>query len=288
MVPWNMLPADLQKAVLAMVILYGGTRVCAPGPMVCDPAPPPTHTTTPMPTGPPMIFDPLPPPTRAATPSPSMTPMICDVAPRPPSAPPTVTRGPASQHYQVRNVQTRSDPSVSGAIVRGVVRDEQGRPIQGVPIIAQGQSAYRAVTDSAGAYTVSIGEPGNYRIMVESAQEFALPLQLKLHDVVTVEWVQVKDISGRPLPLAEIRTVEIIWNDGWDFAAETPWPEARLRWSASGGQLVEAMGGDGVTWLPPTEPGRYLLQVVADWGYAGLAVDAITLVVESDGSAVLS
>ena len=288
MVPWNMLPADLQKAVLAMVILYGGARVCSVGPMVCDPAPPPTHATTPTPIRTPMICDPLPPPTRAATPSPSITPMICDVAPRPPSAPPTVTRGPASQHYQVRNVRTSSDQSVPGAIVRGVVRDEQGRPIPGVPIVAQGQSAYRAVTDNAGEYAVSIGEPGTYRIMVEGAQEFALPLQLRLHDVVTVEWFQVKDTSGRLLPLAEIRTVEIIWNDGWDFAAETPWPEARLRWSVSGGQLVDAIGGDGITWLPPTEPGRYLLQVVADWGYAGLAVDAITLIVEPDGSAVLS
>jgi len=309
MVPWNMLSKDLQKTWLAMIILYGSARVCSgPGPMVCDPQPPPTLTVrptsfaTPMicdPTAPPstrsatsvplktpMICDPVPPPTQTVTPTLVKTPMICDPPPRPSSPPPTVTRGPTSQHYQVRNVQTTSDQSVPGAIVKGVVRDEQNRPIQGVPLIAQGQVAYRAVTNNAGEYVVSIGEPGNYRIMVEGVQDFALPLQLKLHDVVTVEWVQVKDTSGNPLPLAEIRTVEIVWNDGWDFAAETPWPEARLHWSASGGQLFETE--DGITWQPPTEPGRYLLEVVADWGYAGLAVDALTLIIEPDGSAVLS
>jgi hypothetical protein len=42
--------------------------------------------------------------------------------------------------------------------------------------------------------------------------------------------------------------------------------------------------GERVTWQPPTEPGRYLLQVVADWGQAGLAVDALTLVVHDNGS----
>ena len=287
MVPWNMLSKDLQKTLLAMVILYGSTRVCSgPGPMVCDPQPPPTLTIRPTSFQTPMICDPMPPPTQTPTPTPSKTPMLCDPPPRPSSPPPTVTRGPASQHYQVRNVQTSSDQSVPGALVKGIVRNEQGRPVQGVPIVAQGQAAYRAVTNNAGEYTVSIGAPGDYRIMVEGAPEFALPLQLQLHDVVSVEWMQVQDKGSLPLPLAEIRTVEIVWNDGWDFAAETPWPEARLRWSASGGQLFETE--DGITWQPPTEPGRYLLQVVADWGYAGLAVDAITLVVEPDGSAVLS
>jgi len=275
----------MQNALLAMVILYGGSRLCSGvGPMVCDPAPPPTQATTPTPIRTPMICDPLPPPTQVATSTPAKTPMICDPPPRPSSPPPTVTRGQASQHYQVRNVQTASDQSVSGAIVKGVVRDEQGRPIQGVPIVVQGQAAYRAVTNAAGEYTVRLSGPGNYRILVEGAQDFALPLQLKLHDVVAVEWVQVKDQSS--LPLAEIRTVEIVWDDGWDFGVETPWPEARMRWSVSGGQLVDT--DVGVTWLPPTEPGRYLLQVVADWEHDGLAVDALTLIIGPDGRAVLS
>ena len=57
MVPWNMLPKDLQKAILAMV-LYGGTLACS-GPMVCDPAPPPSMIAPTAPTRTPMICDPL-------------------------------------------------------------------------------------------------------------------------------------------------------------------------------------------------------------------------------------
>lgn len=88
-----------------------------------------------------------------------------------------------------------------------------------------------------------------------------------------------------PLPLAEIRTVDIIGEEGASglaFTAETPWPGAHYRWSVSGGSLVEESGC--VVWRPPVEPGRYLLQVVADWGRTGLAVDAAVLVVEDDGS----
>jgi hypothetical protein len=81
--------------------------------------------------------------------------------------------------------------------------------------------------------------------------------------------------------LAEIRAVDIVWQAGLSFAAETPWPDARCRWSVSGGTLVEAAGS--VTWQPPAEPGRYLLQVVADWGRTGLAVDAVVLIVEKNG-----
>jgi len=88
--------------------------------------------------------------------------------------------------------------------------------------------------------------------------------------------------SSDPLPLAEIRRVEIVWRTGLTFAAETPWPGARWQWSASGGTLSER--GDRVTWQPPAAPGRYLLQVVADWGRTGLAVDAVVLAVAEDGS----
>ena len=87
------------------------------------------------------------------------------------------------------------------------------------------------------------------------------------------------------LPLAEIRAVDIVWEDGLTFGAETPWPGAHYRWSTSGGTLSES--GGGVVWQPPAEPGRYLLQVVADWGQAGLAVDALVLVVEEDGSVMI-
>ena len=103
-----------------------------------------------------------------------------------------------------------------------------------------------------------------------------------------IEGAQVARRLSAPLPLAEIRTVSIYWDDsashsGDDlvFEAGSPWPEARYRWTTSGGLLDG--DGDRVTWLPPAEPGRYLLQVVADWGAMGLAVDALVLVVDQDG-----
>jgi hypothetical protein len=95
------------------------------------------------------------------------------------------------------------------------------------------------------------------------------------------------------LPLAEIRTVSIYWDDsaagpedGLVFEAGSPWEGARYRWSASGGILDD--GGNTVTWQPPDRAGRYLLQVVADWGADGLAVDALVLVVGEDGSVTVA
>ena len=186
MAPWNKLPKDLQKAILATIILYGGASVsCRLGPVICDPPPPPSVT--------PMICDPPPPPmTPTPTAKPTVTPMICDPAP-PPSITPMICDPPP--------------PPPSG----------------------------------------------------KSGPE-----------------------SQDRLPLAEIRTVDIVWEDGLTFGAETPWPGARYRWSVSAGTL--AGSGEGVIWQPPAEPGRYLLQVVADWGQAGLAVDALVLAVEEDGS----
>ena len=83
------------------------------------------------------------------------------------------------------------------------------------------------------------------------------------------------------LPLAEIRTVTIVPGRNLSFRAETPWPGAQWRWSVSGGALQGR--GARVTWQPPVEPGRYLLQVAADWGATGLAVDARVLEVGLDG-----
>ncbi len=94
-----------------------------------------------------------------------------------------------------------------------------------------------------------------------------------------------RDVTSPALPLAEIRMVEIVWAGGLAFTAETPWPEANYRWSASGGELVEQ--GARVAWQPPADPGRYLLQVVADWGPMGVAVDSIVLAVYEDGSVML-
>ena len=99
------------------------------------------------------------------------------------------------------------------------------------------------------------------------------------------ERTQAQTESWDPLPLAEVRAVDIAWQEGLVFAAETDWPGARYEWTVSGGTLKEMEGR--VQWQPPAQPGRYLLQVVADWGRTGLAVDALVLAVEEDGSVVL-
>ena len=81
MVPWQKLPDDLQKAVLALVVLSGSGAVASCRPMVCDPAPPPRMTPTP-----------------TMTPTSSVTPMICDPAP-----PPTITRHPNHHAHDLRS-----------------------------------------------------------------------------------------------------------------------------------------------------------------------------------------
>jgi hypothetical protein len=108
-----------------------------------------------------------------------------------------------------------------------------------------------------------------------------------------IEGAQTAGGSTVSLPLAEIRTVSIYWDDstadskdGLVFEAGSPWPGARYRWSASGGTLDD--DGKQVTWQPPDRKGRYLLQVVADWDAAGLAVDALVLVVGEDGSVTVA
>jgi hypothetical protein len=66
------------------------------------------------------------------------------------------------------------------------------------------------------------------------------------------------------------------------LTASSPWPGARYQWSASGGELVGRR--EEMVWRAPSQPGRYLVQVAADWGRRGIAVDAIVLIVESDGT----
>jgi hypothetical protein len=284
MVPWNKLPKDLQKAILAMIVMGGGTIACGRvGPMVCDPPPPPTTTSLPtgMPLKTPMICDPLPPPTRLATSTPIMTPMICDVPPRP-AVTSTAVR---QRHFQAHKFELSSDPTLTGAEARGTVVDPRGQPLAGLKVMAQDPNSdlrYAAVTDANGAFMLLIPKLGDYLLMVEGDHTNGVRLNLKLHDLVIMEWVEIASQSQLLLPLAEIRTVDITWDDGLTFGAETLWADARYRWSASGGTLVE--DGECVTWQPPAEPGRYLLQVVADWGQTGLAVDALTLTVEEDGS----
>ena len=148
-------------------------------------------------------------------------------------------------------------------------------------------------TSDSGAYSLRVTAPGAYRMFVGVDQSHSVPLDLKLHDLALVEWAGITPSSQAPLPLAEIRTVKIALAaagsasaQGLDFAAASPWPGADYKWTVSGGTL--AASGPRVHWQPPAEPGRYLLQVVADWDYAGLAVDAVVLTITADGRVSVS
>jgi hypothetical protein len=249
--------------------------------MICDPPPPsmtPGQNVEPTPTL--MMRDPPPPP--------SGTPMICDPAP----PPPLVTLAPG-QHFTVRTVQIVPDEGLAGVAIRGTITDQDGQPLGGLTITLEHDgSQVEVASDQMGAFAYVAPEAGIYLIAVQGDETSPLRLELKPQDVATIEWVETWEGSQVPLPLAEIRTVDIVWQDivpgdsGLTFAADTPWPGARYRWSASGGTLNEP--GEGVVWQAPPEPGRYLLQVVADWGRAGLAVDSLVLIVEDDGSVTLS
>jgi len=171
-----------------------------------------------------------------------------------------------------------------GVGIRGTIVDQQGQPLGGLPIIVEheGESQFFS-SDGFGTFSAGFPQAGIYTVFIEGDETSRLTLDLKRHDVARVEWVETRPESQAPLPLAEVRVVDIVWQDGLTFSAETPWPGARYRWSASGGTLIEEEGN--VIWQPPVEPGRYLLQVVADWGRMGLAVDALALVVgDDDGS----
>ncbi len=99
---WDRLPEDVQKALLIMVVATGGASIgCQAGPMVCDPAPPPSTT--------PMVFDPPPPPS---------------VTPGPPPIP-TITIAPG-QHFNGRIVQTLPDASMALATIQGSIIDQDG------------------------------------------------------------------------------------------------------------------------------------------------------------------
>ncbi len=297
MVPWNKVPRDVQKTVLALLVLSGvSTTASCCGPIVCDPAPPPR-------TASPIICDPPPPP-RSGSPSP----IICDPPPTPRTAAPTRTPGPiicdpqpapsvtrtpgtnntpaAVRRFRLRSLQMTSDSTLDGAAVRGSVYDQQNQPLGDVPITVKTQGTIIDVrTARNGSFFVRVPNPGSYQLIVGGDQTSALPLELKPHDVANVEW-EVMSTSALPLPLAEIRTVDIVWGDGLTFRVDTAWSGARCRWSVSGGTLMEE--ADDVTWEPPTEPGRYLLQLFADWGYEGLAVDSLVLTVRADGSILVS
>jgi len=320
MVPWQKLPDDLQKAVLALVVLSGSGAVASCRPMVCDPAPPPRMTPTPTMTPgasvTPMICDPAPPPTITRTPTmtpastltpmicdpppppsgkPSMTPMLCDPPPQPDLSPrPELTAVAALPGFEASGVQVIPGRVQEWIEVRGTVRDHLGNPVpQAIITLMASGFEITSNTNDSGVYSLHISAPGAYRMFIGVDRSHSVPLDLKLHDLATVDWVAVSAESRAPLPLAEIRTVKIAQiaagaaaSSGLAFAAASPWPDADYRWRVSGGTLTGA--GPRVRWQSPTDPGRYLLQVVADWDYAGLAVDAVVLTVTADGRVTVS
>ena len=175
-----------------------------------------------------------------------------------------------------------TDSTLSGAAVRGIIYDRQSRPYGGVKVTVQSAGArVDTVTAADGSFLIQVASPGSYQLLVGADSSSAVPLELKPFDVATVELKEIEPQSAAPLPLAEIRVVDIVWGDDLTFKAETAWADARYRWSVTGGSLIESEGS--VTWQPPAESGRYLLQLVADWGASGLAVDSLELAVSAEG-----
>ena len=289
MTPHGKLSRKLRRTILGMVVVYGSTTAAACcRPIVCDPAPPPSLARRPTATGTPMICDPPPPPALTRQPTGARTPMICDPAPPPRGTSvgrPTATGEAATLRFRANTVRVMTDASLEDAVVQGRVRDRQGQPVPNLRISAQmGAAEVSTATDTNGAYLLRLSQPGSYLLMVEGDRNHGLTLDLKRNDVATIDWEETDRQSQ--LPLAEIRSVAIVWDEGLTCHAESPWPGARYRWSATGGSLKES--GGRVTWEPPAEPGRYLVQVVADWGATGLAVDAQTVVVDGDGTITIS
>lgn len=300
MISWNRLPHELQRAILSIVLMSGAAAVegCRV-PIVCDPAPPP-KTSLPTAGLTPIVCDPAPPPSISPRPSstaaasktpvspssspartatlPPKPPIICDPAP-PPSA-----RAPISGQFQ--SLQIAADEGISGARVKGRVVGEDGTPRAGIRVELQSDgSTFSVNTDSDGTFAINC-PPGAYRLVIAQDSAHSVQFSLKEHDVADVAWTLASATPGAMLPLAEIRTVDIVWNDDLTFTVETPWPGATYRWMATGGELAEEEGA--MRWLAPDLPGRYLVQLIADWGCEGLAVDAITLTVCPDGTVVVS
>jgi hypothetical protein len=249
-------------------------------PMICDPPPPPLRTRRAATPTAPVVCDPAPPP--------SQTPMICDP---PPPPPPEETAGPRAtlapgQHFSATVSLRVVNPALPGGAVVGKMVGPDGLAVSSLPLVLRcGTVEEHVLSDAAGAYALPVPGPGVCRLAVEGDEANALALTLQDREVVVVDWVERWTQAAAPLPLAEIRAVHIVLLEGFTFAAETQWPGARYRWMASGGTL--AVDGERATWQPPTEPGRCLLQVAADWGRAGLAVSAIGLEVDEDGGVTI-
>lgn len=298
MIPWNRLPRDVQRTILGLVLLSGTISLdgCKPPPPTYDPPPPPSTTRGPSPTPitptpaasasatpaastPPVIYDPAPPP-RTATPV-IKPPIIFDPAPPPRTATLGSPSPVATIDGRLDRMRTSADPSISGARVRGQVTGSDGRPRQGITVeLRSANSTVSAISASDGTFTVDC-VPGSYMFVAAGDKEHAVKLDVAEHDVVDISWTLSTSAPGARLPLAEIRTVDIVWSDDLTFTVDTPWPGASYRWMTTGGRLVQE--NDLMRWEPPDMPGRYLLQLIADWGYDGIAIDALTLTVFPDG-----
>ena len=173
-----------------------------------------------------------------------MTPMLCDPPPQPDLSPrPEPTAEAALPGFKAQAVQIIPNGVQEGIEVRGKVTDRQGNPMRQVRIaLAAPNIEISSRTNSNGSYRLSFSRPGSYQMFVGTDRSHSVPLDLKLHDLATVDWVAVSAESRAPLPLAEIRTVKIAQitagaapASGLDFAAASPWPDADYRWRVSEG-----------------------------------------------------
>lgn len=179
------------------------------------------------------------------------------------------------------------DNTMPGAAVRGRVVDRHGLPLGLIDVSARlGDTIVTAQTGDDGTFLLSLPTSGTYSITLGEGSSNPIAVTLAQHDVAIIEWQEFAVQPQSLLPLAEIRTVNIMVRDNLVFRAASPWPDAAYRWSVSGGALE--LDGDKVIWKPPLRAGRYLLQLIADWGRAGLAVDSMVLQLEGDGSLSIS
>jgi hypothetical protein len=157
--------------------------------------------------------------------------MICD----PPPPPPLITVAPG-QHFTTRAVQIVPDATLAGVTIRGTITDHYGQPLGGLTVtIERDGSQAQVVSDQMGGFFYSVPEagidvlPAIFRLTVQGDETSGLTLELKLHDAATIEWVETWEGSQSPLPLAEVRAVDIVWQDG---LAWRPLPVECVRWDA--------------------------------------------------------
>ena len=140
-----------------------------------------------------------------------MTPMLCDPPPQPDLSPrPKPTAEAALPGFEASSRPDHTQSGAGGIEVRGNVTDRLGNPMPQVSItlVAPGIEI-TSRTNVTALYSLSFSRPGSYQMFVGTDRSHSVPLDLKLHDLATVDWVAVSAESRAPLPLAEIRTVKI-------------------------------------------------------------------------------